>query len=371
MSTITNALDTGNYKDAMVFIGGYFNDQYVYSSKFGENSGIVLFESVTLHKNETRSSNSDPLNRLDKSYSGFIYNIKNDYKAKAASDKNKTMLKVTDYNAKVTDVALLDVDTDQDGKFDSISSLYDRGFIFLDITIEKAESIKSLQFLDCDGAVYKEFDLSSANLKFATSFYNDVNGFVTEYNANNSSDKLVELNNAIVSNPHYIYSTYGSANSSITVKAVLIILAYFVVVYLIGDTALGHRYVYRGCKFVICKIFKIKPKENPKEKYIMDYYSQVTVTLDISNLSEKELEDFPEEVNFKYNNETDTLEFNLKKEEQYKATFRAKAGTYTNMRTNISEYKLVGATSNFVVSGFKTNLLILVRSNEVIKSGKI
>lgn len=376
MKTITSSLNDGNYKNAMIYIGGYFNDEYVYVEKFDDNSGIVLFEANTVINNPKQTDEAKYY--LQDSYAGFIFNVKDKFKVSKSSD-NKTKLYVTDFDGKEKEINILDRDTNADGYYDTSNTYEDYGFIFLDLSKlrlnsseEIIKSVKSLKFVDCDGNTFKEFDLSSKNLKYDSTFYTDVHAFADVFNVNNKDTRLTDIASAFTAkSTHYTYSNYGSGNSNVTTKAILLVLAYFVVVYLIADSVLGKRYVYRGIKMVICKIFKIDPKVKPDKEissYASDYYSQVTITLDISSLSEEDKNNFPEEVEVKYNNEVEIIDFIIKKENQYKQTERIKAGIYTNLQTNLSkeEYSFSGA-AKIKVSGFKTNILIIVKKKGVIR----
>ena len=363
MSSIRTSLTNSEYDKAMVYIGGYFNSENVFVQKFDDNSGIVLFESVTITKNPNSTDKSKYI--LQDSYSGFLYNVKGKYIVEKL-DNNKTELVINDLNDNEVRLTILDRDKNADGKLDSHNTLDEYGFIFIDLPKTKLSSVKTLKFVDCEGALYKTFDLSSITLNYNSTFFTDVHSFTNVFNEDNYATNLKTLDQDFrAKNTHYTYSNYGSGNANVTAKAIWIVVAYFAVVYLIADSGLGKRYVYRGIKWLICKIFKIQPKPK-KEKtttYSSDYYSQLTIALDLSNLTEEEMKNFPEEVEIKYNNETEFIDFKLTKEEDYKHTDRIKAGIYTNMKTSLpkDEYYFSGVAYNLKVSSFKTNVLIIVR----------
>ena len=363
MSTIRTSLSNDQYDKAMIYIGGYFNSENVFVQKFDQDSGIVLFESVTITKNPNATDASKYI--LQDSYSGFLYNVKGKYVVEKL-DNNKTELIAVDSNDAEVHFTILDRDKNADGKMDSHNTLDEYGFIFIDLPKSKIASIKTLKFVDCGGALYKSFDLSTKTLDYNSQFFTDVHVFTNVFNEDNKASNITTLDQEFrAKNAHYTYSNYGSGNANVTAKAIWIIIAYFAVVYLIADCGLGKRYLIHGVRWLIYKIFKIKPKPK-KEKtttYSSDYYSQLTIALDLSNLTEEELKDFPEEVEIKYNNETEFIDFKLTKEEEYKHTDRIKAGVYTNMKTSLSkdDYYFSGVAYNLKVSSFKTNVLIIVR----------
>ncbi len=363
MKAITTSLNNGNYDKAMIYIGGYFNDEYVYLEKFDDGSGIVIFESVTLASNPDPTETSKVI--LRDSYSGFLFNVSDKYNVYKTSD-NKTVLVAADLNGKETNITLLDRDKTSDGFFDTINTYDDAGFVFLDLSKMKIDSLAKLTFYDSEGEIFKEVDLSGKNLNFDSQFFTDVHVFTDVYNVNNNDSNITSLDTEFrAKSTHYIFSNYSSGNINVTTKAIFIILGYFLVVYLIADSVLGKRYVYRGIKFVICKIFKInpKPKKEKNSTYSSDYYSNLTLSFDLSSLTYEQKQEFPDEVEVNYNNETDIIKIILKKENDYKETERVKAGVYTNMMTSLpkDEYSFSGVTSQMKISGFKTNVLIIVK----------
>lgn len=47
------SLESGNYWEAMVLVGGYFNKQPVFQQDLPDGGGIVLFEAATLTEGQT------------------------------------------------------------------------------------------------------------------------------------------------------------------------------------------------------------------------------------------------------------------------------------------------------------------------------
>ena len=378
MNTITSSLSDGKYEKAMIYIGGYFNnnDATRYLNLYDEenNRGLILYEAATVNKRDNK-------NVMDKSYAGFLFNAK-DYKAYKKTDPKKdvtndTVLIVTDLNGNKKNIDILDADINSDGVKDKISTLDDKGFIFLDLSEfrigENLNSIASLEFRDSNYDVYQKFDLTEKSFDYNSKFFQDVTPFMDEYNTNSSSTnenlkKLDEEFRAISNN--YLISNYTAKDTNVAGKSIAIIIIYFVIVYIVGDSLLGKRYLYRGIKKLIFKIFKIKPKDKDDgTKYTQDYYSTVTISL---NIEVSDIDKFPNEVNISYNNENEILNFKLNKDNNYTEEARIKAGTYTNFRTDLKgPYKIIGNVSNVIISGFKTNIVLIIKDKEVKQIGQM
>ena len=369
MDIIVDSLNEKKYSDAMIYMGGYYNSDYVYQVDFGNNSGIVLFESVTLRNNVSATTTASTKYRLEYAYSGFIYNVK-DYNVKRLSNNSSKILLYDNAN-KTQSISILDLDSDGDSYFDTNNTLDDRGFIYLNFQNTELKNLNKIEFLDCEGKVFKSFDLSTVNYKFnfEGKFFTDVTEFLNEYNSNNNSDKLKTLDEKFraISNK-YIYSTYkNSSGSKATTISIIIIVSYFLGVYLFGDLVLGRRHTWKALKFILTKVFKVKFKEKPRKgadsSIINDYKTTVTISLDLSKVKEKDL--FQDEVNISYNSEYEIIDFKLTKGNNYKEVKQVRNGDYTNFKHDLSsKYEFVGYSSSVNISGFKTNILLIVRDKE-------
>lgn len=360
MKDIKEALNEKEYDRAMQTLGGYYEKEYNYLSPNGD---LVLFNAVTLIYNS--GEEGDTLidgSKIHKSYCGYYFNIPSGYYTSGEIDTNQTKLLITDKDGNEVKYNLIDYDYNQDGTVDSISTLVSYDFIFFEIPIEKSASVAKLDFYDKNGAVFYSIEFEQA-LDFSEDFFTDVDAFVEEYNRDYESTKLVELDNEFLSkNPNYKKSSNGDIIKIVNRRVSLYVVLYFLLIYLIGDSLIGGRFVYKGIKWLIIKIFRKKKQEdnedNKKAEYIGDIYSNLTIELDVTD-------DFTEPVTITYSNEKEDLEFYLVKEDGYKQTKRVKAGTYVNMKVLVSsEYEVINPKQVLEVKRFNEKANVKIRRKE-------
>ena len=368
MNTINNSLNSGNYSDAMIIVGGYIDKEYVYQETFDGGGGIVLFSAATLTYYSDSEQSKDET-KLHKAYAGFIYGVKDKYDIVSNNDNQSKILIVRNDDTEV-EFSLLDFDSDGNGTLDSSSTLARKNFIYLDFDEDTATNIKQIKFIDKNGNTSITIN---KNLDYSDQFFVDVNDFVDEYNRDYNSSALEELNSSFLAkNSNYAISDTGGAGNKAVKRAIIIIIVYFAVVYIIADLALGKRYLIRFFKFILVKVFKVKFKEKePRddEKRIEeltsksfggDFYSMVTVSLDV--------EDAPElnsGVEVSYMKDGDKISFSLSKDGNYTATRRVKVGLYVNPWINLdNKFEAVNMPLKLIVDTYKIDILIKIINKE-------
>ena len=393
---VEEVLQQGDYLSAMVLLGDSFGRECIYQSSF-DNGGIVLFETVMQYTPQTTESddvdqsvNKMTRGQLYKTYMGYLYGVGDSYQVFSTS-VNQTKLIVTDLDGRETTLPLLNYDYDGDGSRDGISSIEQNGFVVLDIADNVVKSVKKLRFVDKFGETFFETgDLSNLHLDYTSDFfayfdsipqYNNLVRQLTNEQDVNEQQKLEyqltqlfkSMSNPVKNDSRFVlissdceeYVTVrGELNRRANKKAIPIIIVYFVCIYVIADFLLGTHYIIKGVKFVLVKVFKVKFKErkgpNKSEVFGHDYYSQVTMSLDVAAV-----EDFSESVQIKYTNSDVEVAFILLKENGYSATERIKAGTYVNPFVDINrDYAPVDLPENLVVEGYKMDVKIRIIKRE-------
>lgn len=350
---IENYLAEGDYGEAAKLTSGYFYQQTSLVETFDDGSGVVLFPAATLVDEKE--------DKLHKSYSGFLFGVMDSYKVKG-EDNNQTKLIVTDKLGAAHKVDLLDYKINKEGKKETqgfIGTLASNGFVYLDIGEEIVGSLSKLTFVDKDGEVFREIKLSQV-LDYSEEFFDDVTPFLEEYNRDYRSDKLEDLHKVFLAkNDNYIISTYETTQKHADTKAAVIIVVYFVVIYIIGDFLVGRHYILRFCKWLHFKTPWGKRqalRRPPKESFGHDYFSQVTMSLDLS-----EVPDFSESVQVRYTLGDVGVCFLLMKENNYVVTQRTKAGVYVNAWMDINkDYAPIDMPENLVVEGYKMDVKIKI-----------
>lgn len=362
LADMNQYLVDGSYDKAMELVGGYFNREYVFQQSFEDGVGIVLFEAATPTNDPASVGSSEDdskpaMTKMHKSYAGFIYGLKGLYDVVGESD-NQTRLVVTNLDNVRHVVTLIDTDMDSNDVKDSISTMTSQGLIFLDLDLDTHTTLSKLEFYDAKGNVFRSIEL---NLDYSGVFFTDVNEFYEEYNRDYKSEKLIELSQTFLSkNDNYGISIESPRYKETDVKGILIVVAYFVVIYIIADFLVGRRYILKLCRWLHYKTpwGKKAAQKRPvnKEVFGHDYYSQVTMSLDLS-----ELPDFNESVQVRYTNTDVEISFILMKDNGYTVTERIKAGTYVNAWMEINkDYAPVDMPENLIVEGYKMDVKIKI-----------
>ena len=338
MRSIKDSLNDGRYGDAMMSVGGYYDNQYNF---LNEKGNMVILNTVTLIYNSGEEDDKTiDGTKVHKAYCGFLFNVKAEYKtAGSVKEGNQTKILITDINGEQIQYNFLDYDLDQDGSVDACATLNNYDFIFFEIPIEKTASIKELSFIDNSGDVYYKETLDMP-LKFEEAFFNDVDEFVTEYNTDYQSVKLLELNDKLLAkSANYLKSSNSDTISKVNGRTTLYVILYFLAIYMIGDSLIGFRFIPHGCRWLFRKIFKRKQQElKPLSKEINGtMFSNLTIELDVP-------ESFDKPVTVTYSNNNDQIEFYLMKMDNYKKTKHVKCGSYMNLKVIVDkEYEVVEA----------------------------
>lgn len=360
INTIAKSLDEGEYAKAYEMVGGYFDDEYVLLQDFQSGGGIVLFSAATLVPGQNKDGEEVQDMVLHKAYGGFIYGLKDTYNVSKIDD-NKTVIRITDLNEVVHEVAILDSDTNGDQKPDTVGTWSKKGFVYVDFDQDTLTSVSKIELIDCDGNVYATVN---TNLDYSQRFFTDVSDFIAEYNADFKSDKLEGLHkDFIAKSEHYKNSSLGVAKSTADKKSAIIVVCYFIGIYLIGDSLIGGRYVIKFFKWILVKVFKVKFKEKkPKynEVFGHDYFCKFTLIADVSDV-----EDFDGSVQVRYSNEKGEAQFTLLKNRNYADTEQIKAGDYVNLWVDLDQkYITQGLPDTLEVEGYQKQITFKILKRE-------
>ncbi len=389
---ISEALERGDTLTALVMaepIG--FTREPVLKAEF-DGGGVVLYEAVTEYYEGDAADRDSPAQgkliqgMLYKCYAGYVYGAEGKYDV-FATENNGTSLRVTTAEGKETVLPLLDYDSNGDGKNDGISVYKQKGFIFLEIRESDVSSIKKLAFTDKTGATVITAEAENA-LTFESALF-DCFGDIEAYNGwvkTGSTEGVTESarQEAIDSRNQYVKDVearltgtagcvytrtseeYTAARSAVTsranTKAIPFIIIYFVAIYIIADFLLGTHYIIRFFKWFLFKVCKLGGKKRAQsgEVFGHDYYSMVTLSLDIS-----EVPDFNGSVSIKYTGEGEEYVFTLIRSENYSTMLRMKAGVYVNPFIEIDRaYGPVDLPENLEVEGYQTHKIIKIVKRE-------
>ncbi len=364
----------------------------VLDCKFEGGGGVILFETVfeeydkeTAEDPETASSSRHGM--LYKALEGYVYGVEGKYDV-FSKGGNATSLHVTTAEGEEKVLPLLDYDADGDGIKDGISTFTQNGFIVLELRESDLPSVKKLDFFDRTGA--KVFTAEADEpLDFQSKFF-DTFGNIEEYNewvaaglASSNEEEKAKFNAkrneyvesviekleedpdcAVTSHSAEYEAAVKAVNKRANKKAIPFVIIYFVAIYIIADFLLGSHYIIKFFKWFLFKVCKIPHKEKkPRDEDVFghDYFSTVTLELDLSEVPE-----FNGSVEIKYTRGGEEFIFTLLKENGYSSTLRMKAGVYVNPFIDIDRtYGPVDLPDNLEVEGYQMNKTIKIVKREV------
>ncbi len=392
---ISDALKSGDFITGIVLtepVG--FNRKPVLESNFEQGGGIILYETVMeVYDRDTAQDSGAAANglvhgMLFKCYEGYVYGVDGYYDV-FAQQNNGTSLSVTAEDGKETKLSLLDYDADGNGTNDGISNYTQSGFIVVEIRDSDVSSVKTLRFTDKTGEVVLTAE-AEQSLAFGSGFF-DCFGDIAAYNqlvaAGNKADisaeesaRIIEQRNdyvnavtealeaapdcSVTAKSEEYKAAVDTVNGIANRKAIPFIVVYFVAIYIIADFLLGSHLIIKFFKWFLFKVCKIPHKEKQKvdkaDFFGHDYFSMVTVKLDLSEVPE-----FNGSVEIKYTNTSEEAVFTLLKSEDYTATVRLKAGIYVNPFIDIDRaYAPVDLPDNLEVEGYQMEKTIKIVKRE-------
>lgn len=351
-------VENKDFVSAMDMIGGFYDKEKAYQIEFEDESGIILFRAATLvdQSNVEGAKQADIIQTV---FAGFYYGI-TDYDTKSKdSEVNKTKLLVNDS----VEIQLLNYDSGNDEKADSVSTLLKNDYLYFELPQTKLSSINTLDFIDKSGNSYLKIELS---LDYSDQFFIELEDFINRYNDGltdeNKSGDLNELSNTFlsISEDYKIGGDYYStAMNKGSVKATVFIVFYFIGVYVLADCLLGRRYIIKFFIWLYRKITKKKPEQKPtSDVYGTDYYTQLTYILEVP-------EDCNSIITIKYHNENSELEMVFSKDKNYTVKQRVHAGIYQNAWMDVKGYEAINLPKILDVKGYNMEVRVCIKRIEI------
>ncbi len=392
---IGNALAANDFVTCLVLTEpvGFYREP-VLDRTFENGGGIILYETVMEVDGNSAQTDGESADKplrgtLYKCYTGYVYGVADRYEVFSA-ERNGTALKVTTAEGNEIVLPILDYDADGDGRYDGISTFDQNGFIVLELGEDDVASIKRLSFTDRTGATVLVAE-AERELRFESVFF-DCFGDMESYNdlvaegakGGISAEETARINGA---RNDYVASVvtalenaqgceltpesaeYKAATEAVgkqaNRKAIPFIIIYFVFIYIIADFLLGTHFIIKFFSWFLFKVCKIphKGKAPPEKKdaFGHDFYSMVTLRLDVTEVPE-----FNGSVEVRYSADGEEFAFSLLKADGYTATLRMKAGVYVNPFIDIDrEYAPVDLPDNLEVDGYQTEITIKIVRREV------
>ena len=359
LTDIKTSLENGNYQQAMMHIGGYFDSQYIYLDQDSNSGDVVMFNALTLVYNsgEEDDETVDEA-RVHKAYCGYLFNMHTDYETAGKLENNQTVLLVYDKDNELHRYQLLDYDGNNDGEVDSIATQSSYGFIFFEVPYDITTSVSKLEFISANGTIYKTITFTTP-LSFEEQFFQDVNSFMEEYNRDYTSSDLERLDNEFRANSNYQISSNSNIIKNVNKEVIIYIIIYFVIIYLIGDSLFGFKIVIGGIKKLIRKISRKETIEEVNVKEVLEnVYCMLTVQLNF-------LDPFDGEAIVTYSNSKEEIKLFFNKENNYTDAKRVMAGTYTDFKIDIDpRYEVIDVLDKLVLTNFTEKVVIKIKEKK-------
>lgn len=393
---IGEALGSGDFLKCLILtepVG--FAAEPVLNCTFEEGGGVVLFETVAEVYDSPSSEEDKPASggltngMLYKAYTGYLYGVEDRYDVFAA-EGNQTSLRVTQADGTEKTLPFLDYDSDGNGTKDGISTYSQAGFIVLELRGSDLSSVKKLVFTDKTGAEVLTAE-ADRDLTFDSALFDcfgdigSYNDLVAELSRSGITAEEQEPINAkrnayieavkeslgktegceLTSQSEAYLEIVTEVNDRANGKAIPFIIIYFVAIYIIADFLLGTHFIIKFFQWFLFKVCKIRRKEKKptlqNDVIGGDYYSMVTLKLDLSEVPE-----FHGSVGIKYmSGAGEEFLFTLLKEDGYAATLRMKAGVYVNPFIDIERaYGPLDLPDNLIVEGYQVEKIIKIGKRE-------
>ena len=112
LAEVRNSLESGNYNQAMMHIGGYFDSEYIYLDTTSDNADVVIFNALTLVYNSGEEDDeTKDETKVHKAYCGYLFNMRKDYQTAGKLETNQAALLIYDKDNVSHKYQLLDYDS--------------------------------------------------------------------------------------------------------------------------------------------------------------------------------------------------------------------------------------------------------------------
>ncbi len=368
--TLTKRAKAGDTKGVVSLLSGYYNETKVDSFEIENVGNVDIYEVVTTY---TSSKEVDGTTKsytlLEKGYMGIIYNVSDSWDREDKSDSDgKTYNRfgirfngadkegnTSSYFYRIgydTTVAESESSEIQNraASYSACSFYY---FLIGDRAYQSFTQFDSMDFITSDDKVVGSKTFSQS-YQLTSKFFTETDYLVTNYNALALNDNATSDNvNAILevfNNKYKEYETFKTSDYQDVIKNVnlyssLKLLAYILIVLIIGDFLVGKHRIIHAFK-------KLFGKEKSKfEEVESTYYNEHELNVTIEA---KVPEGYNKTITVKYVSESQKeIVYNLNKENEYKLTQLITSGVYNHPEIIADGLKCVDIPSELKINGLK------------------
>lgn len=348
---INNYVENKEFEKAVDLLSYVYNKEEIYTNKVATDSGIVIFETLSLYEKELEDKTKTV--EINESYLCLIYDLT---KLQFYGNENKTVIKVND-----TEIKILSHDYNGDGVVDSVPSLINSTYICFNIDKLAYSNVDTIELIDKDGN--SVFKLEELELEYNSDFFTAAQTFITKYNEAYTDGAFSdEENNLLLSeydkihklnNNYQMIDTYKTSEKvfdEAMKDSVWFILIFFIWVFILGDCLVGKRHIFKFIKFIFFKIKnKIKPSVSKKDEAVSNnFFGLVTFKADIC-------EGFDKDVIIAYeclDNKQCNFKVIINKTNDFIVKQRVHGGKYRLSKIECPDYEVLNLPEEIEVKGY-------------------
>ncbi len=368
--TLTKRAKAGDTQGVVSLLSGYYNENKVDSFEIENVGSLDIYEVVTTYTSTKEvDGTTKSYTLLEKGYMGIIYNVSDSWDREDKSDSDgKTYNRFgirfngvdsegntqsyfyrIGYDTTVAESESSEIQN-RAASYSACSFYY---FLIGDRTYQSFTQFDSMDFITSDDKVVASQTFSES-YQLTSNFFTVTGKLVTDYNAlalndNATSDNvnaiLEVFNNSYKEYENFKTSDYQDVIKNVNLYSSLKLLAYVLIVLIIGDFLVGKHRIIHAFK-------KLFGKEKSKfEEVETTYYNEHELNVTVEA---KVPEGYDKTITVKYVSESQKeIVYNLNKDNEYKLTQLITSGVYNHPEIIADGLKCVDVPSELKINGLK------------------
>ena len=368
--TLTKRAKAGDTQGVVSLLSGYYNENKVDSFEIENVGSLDIYEVVTTYTSTKEvDGTTKSYTLLEKGYMGIIYNVSDSWDREDKSDSDgKTYNRFgvrfngvdsegntqsyfyrIGYDSTVAESESSEIQN-RAASYSACSFYY---FLIGDRAYQSFTQFDSMDFITSDDKVVASQTFSQS-YQLTSDFFTVTGKLVTDYNAlalndNATSDNvnaiLEVFNNSYKEYENFKTSDYQDVIKNVNLYSSLKLLAYIVIVLIIGDFLVGKHRIIHAFK-------KLFGKEKSKfEEVETTYYNEHELNVTVEA---KVPEGYDKTITVKYVSESQKeIVYNLNKDNEYKLTQLITSGVYNHPEIIADGLKCVDIPSELKINGLK------------------
>lgn len=368
--TLTKRAKAGDTQGVVSLLSGYYNETKVDSFEIENVGNVDIYEVVTTYTSTKEvDGTTKSYTLLEKGYMGIIYNVSDSWDREDKSDSdgktyNRFGIKFNGvdkegntssyfyrigYDTTVAESESSEIQN-RAASYSACSFYY---FLIGDRAYQSFTQFDSMDVITSDDKVVASQTFSKS-YQLTSNFFTVTGKLVTDYNALALNDNATSDNvNAILEVFNLSYKEYENFKTSdyqdviknVNLYSSLKLLAYILIVLIIGDFLVGKHRIIHAFK-------KLFGKEKSKvEEVETTYYNEHELNVTIEA---KVPEGYNKTITVKYISESQKeIVYNLNKDNEYKLTQLITSGVYNHPQVIADGLKCVDIPSELKINGLK------------------